>query len=431
MIKVSVLIPIYNEEKYLEECLSSVVHQSLDDIEIICVNDGSTDGSLAIIQGFAANDNRIKVVDKQNSGYGHSVNIGIEMARGTYIAIVESDDFVNCNMLEELYNVAECYQADVVKTDSRSFTGLSKDYHFTYRNVLPSPNHQLYGKVTSSKEDMRVFDGYVYTWAGLYRRDFLNKNNIRHHESPGASYQDNGFWFQTTMYADRIYFHNKAYYNLRRDNPNSSIHSKGKVFCICDEYDFIDEKIKNSGLDITKEYLQTSFRWRLKNYISMFDRIAPEYTQMYWDRIQSDIDLAGKNGNVNPGLFSNKEWNYIHTILNNTRPLHIDYVCVPESIRKKIENSNRIILYGAGKVAERVYACLQLGGQCHRISAVVVSKKEVDTFNNLPILEFNYYEWEEKDLIIVAVGNRYRYEIEKKLVEIGYNRFIDANCLLI
>lgn len=429
MTKISVIIPIYNVEKYLKECLNSVVNQSLSDIEIICVNDGSTDDCLTIIQSFAAHDNRIKIIDKPNSGYGHSVNMGIDMAAGKYISIVESDDYVDNNMLEELYNIAENYQVDVVKTDSRYFINSPDGYHFTYRNAFPPENHQLYGKVLSSTEDMRVFDSYVYTWAGIYRRDFLNKYCIRHHESPGASYQDNGFWFQTMMFAEKIYFHNKAYYNLRRDNPNSSIHSKGKVFCICDEYDFIDEKIRTSGLNNIKKYLEVCFRWRLRNYIGTFDRISPEYRQIYWERIQRDINLAGRSGNVNPRLFSGKEWNYIYYIMNNNIPLHIDYAFVPESIRKKIEGSDRIILYGAGKVAERVYTLLERGGQSHRIIAVVVSKKEAASFYNLPVFEFDNYEVEEKDLIIISVGDKYRYEVEKKLTEKGCDGYINAKSL--
>src|SRR5574344_2160891 len=115
MPKVSVIIPIYNVEKYLRQCLDSVVNQTLKDIEIICINDGSTDSTLSIIKEYATNDNRIKIIDKKNSGYGDSMNQGLDMATGDYIGIVESDDFAELNMFDKLYNKAIENNLDLVR----------------------------------------------------------------------------------------------------------------------------------------------------------------------------------------------------------------------------------------------------------------------------------------------------------------------------
>lgn len=106
MVKVSVIMPMYNQEKYIVECLSSVVRQTLKEIEIIVVNDGSTDGSMALVRGFAEKDPRIVVIDKPNSGYGHSMNVGIRRATGEYIGIVETDDYVEEDMFKDLYEAA-------------------------------------------------------------------------------------------------------------------------------------------------------------------------------------------------------------------------------------------------------------------------------------------------------------------------------------
>ena len=92
-IKVSIVIPVYNVEHYLVECLDSAMNQTLHDIEIICVNDGSKDSSLEILLEYAKRDSRIKIIDKENAGYGHTMNLGIDMARGEYIGIIESDDY--------------------------------------------------------------------------------------------------------------------------------------------------------------------------------------------------------------------------------------------------------------------------------------------------------------------------------------------------
>ena len=97
MPKVSILIPIFNVEKYLRQCLDSAVNQTLKDIEIICINDGSTDSSLEILKEYAKVYNSIKIINKQNTGYGHSMNCGLKLAKGEYIGIIESDDFADKN----------------------------------------------------------------------------------------------------------------------------------------------------------------------------------------------------------------------------------------------------------------------------------------------------------------------------------------------
>ena len=117
MTKVSVLVPIYNVEKYLDECLASLAKQTLKDIEIICINDGSTDNSPKILQKYAKKYPNFVVINKQNSGYGDSMNKGLEKATGEYIGIVESDDFIESDAFEKLYKLAHETKADIVKAN--------------------------------------------------------------------------------------------------------------------------------------------------------------------------------------------------------------------------------------------------------------------------------------------------------------------------
>lgn len=117
MAKISVVVPVYNVEKYLKECIDSIINQTLEDIEIICVNDGSTDSSLEILNDYAKKDSRIIVINKSNSGYGHTMNMGLNAATGEYVGIIESDDFADKNMFEDLYKLAKEYDADIVKGD--------------------------------------------------------------------------------------------------------------------------------------------------------------------------------------------------------------------------------------------------------------------------------------------------------------------------
>ena len=116
MPKVSIVIPCYNVEKYLRQCLDSVINQTLRELEIICVNDGSKDSTLSILQEYAEKDSRIKIIDKPNGGYGESMNRGFDMATGEYLGIIESDDYADLDMFEKLYHCAKTYELDVVKS---------------------------------------------------------------------------------------------------------------------------------------------------------------------------------------------------------------------------------------------------------------------------------------------------------------------------
>ena len=114
MVKVSVIIPVFNVEDYLKQCLDSVVHQTLKDIEIICVNDSSTDKSLDILEEYAKTDWRIRVITQPNAGAGAARNKGMDVATGKYLAFLDSDDFFELNMLEKAYEMAEDEQSDLV-----------------------------------------------------------------------------------------------------------------------------------------------------------------------------------------------------------------------------------------------------------------------------------------------------------------------------
>lgn len=427
MIKISVIVPVYNVEKYLRECLDSIIDQTLKDIEIICVNDGSTDNSLQILEEYAKKDNRILVISKQNTGYGNTMNIGIDKARGKYINFVESDDFVDSNMLEELYDLAEEKGLEVVKTDSRCFVDVEGVHVFTARNVLGKEDEDLYGKILSSRETLDSFKGYVYTWAGIYRRDFIEKYHIRHNESPGASYQDNGFWFQTNMYAERLLFHNKAYYNLRRDNPNSSIHSKEKVFCICDEYDFIDHKIAEAALPDKHRLFEVGMLWRIKNYIGMYDRIGEQYRQDYWKRIKEDIQKAFGNGCINPTLYSELEWKYIYYICRNDNPTHIDKIAISSVAVRKINSCENAYIYGAGKVAQNIYNRLSNADLLDKLKGVIVTKRDTETFCGMKVEQIEQVNLTKDDLVVISVGNKIQSEIKQIMNDKSHLNYICAD----
>lgn len=193
MPKVSIIIPTYNVEDYLRECMDSVTRQTLKDIEIICINDGSTDGSLEILKEYADKDPRIVLVDKENEGYGVGMNIGLDKASGEYIGIVEPDDFVPLNMYEDLYNTAKENDLDFVKADFYRFTRNCENGNMELiYNHLDSTGEN-YNQVINPFEKPYITKFIMNTWSGIYRREYIEKYHIRHNTTPGASFQDNGF----------------------------------------------------------------------------------------------------------------------------------------------------------------------------------------------------------------------------------------------
>ena len=287
--KVSIIVPIYNVERYLKQCLDSCVKQTLKDIEIICVDDGSTDRSYEIVKQYARRDKRIIPVTKKNAGYGNSMNIGLERANGEYIGIVESDDYVERDMFETLYKTAKKYEVDVVKSDYMTFQTIGGKEKTAYDATCIEPGY--YNKVLIPSRNKVIFTFQMNTWTGIYRTQFLRDNNIRHNETPGAAYQDNGFWFQTLTLARTVMFVNKAFYHYRQDNPNSSINSKGKVFCMNYEYAFIHSFIK-AHPEVEKNFMYEYFRKMFFNYMHTYERIAEQYKLEYLKRFSSELREA-------------------------------------------------------------------------------------------------------------------------------------------
>ncbi len=314
MPKVSIIVPTYNVEQYLVECMESITNQTLEDIEVICINDGSTDGSLSILQSYADKDKRIIIVDKENGGYGIGMNIGLEMATGEYIGIVEPDDFVPVNMFGNLYDIAKGNNLDFVKADFYRFERATNgDMFLTYNHL--SKKEEDYNIVFNPSETPEAIRWIMNTWSGIYKREFLNKWNIRHNETPGASFQDNGFWFQTFVFATRAMIIDKPYYMNRRDNPNSSVKNMQKVFCVNVEYDHIK--------DVLIEYPETWNRFksyytlkRFHNCLTTLRRIDNSCKLDYVNRFSKEMKRAYQLDEIDEELFTAAERDNIKLLIN-------------------------------------------------------------------------------------------------------------------
>ena len=312
---VSIIVPTYNVEQYLSICLNSLIYQTLDNIEIIIVNDGSTDSSIDIIKEYEAIDERIKVINQQNGGYGKAMNIGLDNATGEYIGIVEPDDFVELSMFEELYSVAKQNDLDFVKSDFNRFT------HDKLGNLVLSYNKiakeiKNYNKIIEPAKNFWTFRYTMNTWTGIYKNEFIRKNNIRHNETPGASFQDNGFWFQTFMYARRAMFIDRAYYYNRRDNPNSSVLSTNKIWCMSEEYKYIKSLIERRT-DLYNKFIRLIHVTKFRNYMFTLKMIGDQEKQEYIKRFYEEYLDAKEKDELDKSLFLDNEWETLSWILKN------------------------------------------------------------------------------------------------------------------
>ena len=247
-IKISVLVPIYNVEKYLRECLNSILNQTLKDIEIILLDDGSTDSSGRICDEYAAKDDRIKVIHKSNSGYGATMNIGLDLAQGEYIGIVESDDWIEKEMFETMYNKCKSEKIDFIKENYQTYCDdISK-----CKIVSAFDKNDVYNKIIRPLDVKKTFKGAPSIWSAIYNNDFLKSNNINFTETPGASFQDTAFWIKVLLRAQKAMFIKDAHLHYRIDNINSSVKDNKKIFCICDEFAELDKFTKNDDSFIKK-----------------------------------------------------------------------------------------------------------------------------------------------------------------------------------
>lgn len=215
MPKISVIIPVYNTEKYLEKCLMSVINQTLKDIEIICINDNSADNSLNILEGFALKERRIKIIDlPQNIGVSASRNIGIDAAAGDYIIFIDSDDWWEPDLLHSVFSSINESDSDIAVFGS-NYCDNDKisvnEEQLTFLHDVSEFNHKiLKSNIT------------YYAWDKLYKSDFIKNNNIKFIEQI-AQTEDGIFSLECLSYNPKMIYIPKCFYNYRINREGSAM----------------------------------------------------------------------------------------------------------------------------------------------------------------------------------------------------------------
>ena len=254
-IKVTIIMPSLNVAEYIEKAVRSACKQSLREIEIICIDAGSTDGTWEILNRIAKEDSRIILKKSDKRSYGYQVNCGIEMARGEYIAILETDDYISDEMYERLYCVAKSSELEYVKCDYTAYwTQDNGEAYMIHRKTVLS--EELYGKDISPIEHINLAIDDWYLWNGIYKKSFLDKKGIRFSETDGAAFQDIGFLHKTITGAKKAMYIHGEYYHYCIDRDGASSNSKNDLRYAYQEYKIINKSLGCSEREKAFFYLR-------------------------------------------------------------------------------------------------------------------------------------------------------------------------------
>lgn len=297
-IKVSVIIPVYNVEKYLKQNLKSITQQTLKEIEIICVDDGSTDSSYKIIEEFAANDSRVIPVKQANGGAGAARNNGLRRARGKYLSFLDSDDFFEPNMLEEAYKKAEETKADFVVFNSDQYYEDSNEYKSVPWVVRYAelPPYQPFGRRAMTDNIFKVFVGWA--WDKLYNRKWVLENDLWFQEQRTSN--DMLFVFSSIAIAKRIAYveKDKILAHQRRNNKSSLSNTREKSWdCFYNALCALRDRLKAEGIykELEKDYINYALHFALWN----LNTLAEPTHQKLFDKLKNewwkDLGVEGKD----------------------------------------------------------------------------------------------------------------------------------------
>lgn len=279
MLKLSVIMPVYNSEKYLEKTISSVLEQSLKELELICIDDGSDDGSLQILQQYAEKDNRVKIIRQPNRGQGTARNKGIEAAAGSYLTFIDSDDFIEPEMYERLLNSACLYNADIslchiTKYDEQTKT--QKKFRMLKKcsltDGLPVWQDMQPAEGILSPEEIRqtVLVSPHYSCNKIYRTSFIKEKQIKF--APGKLYEDVMFGLRALLEATTVSYVNIFSYCYLIRKQSSVRTFSDRHFYIYTVFSEISEYLKENGL--TRE-LKENFIFFVYSNIKWHYRFVP------------------------------------------------------------------------------------------------------------------------------------------------------------
>ena len=364
MPKVTVIMPSLNVAEYISQCMESVLNQTLSDLEILAIDAGSTDGTLEILNKYKQKDKRVKVIISDKKSYGYQINLGIRLATGEYVGIVETDDVIDKDMYFILYQAAVEKNAEYVKGTGVFTLDLGNGH--TWNNPIWAPlgDTGKMGQMIAPSNLPNLFIYDTFLWLGLYQRKFLQ--GIKLNETQGAAYQDVGFMFQVLTTAKRAVYLENAIYYYRQDNSMSSIYNKNGFHYLAEEYAYIGHFLQNKE----RGWIETYYRRMYFQCMGRFRNMA--LSGSYWSEMETDMEIMKKM--LKKGIedyyltkenIGKENWDLLCMYLQ-------DSVKVYEFCKKELDerlaqlqdflrkvNGKRIIIFGAGTRGRYIHALLE------------------------------------------------------------------------
>jgi glycosyltransferase involved in cell wall biosynthesis len=287
MVKVSVVIPVYNVEDFLAECLDSIVNQTFTDIEIICVNDGSTDGSLEILNEYAQRDERFTVISQENAGHAVATNRGMELAKGEYLFLMDSDDILKLNAFEDTVKVADEKDVDFVIFQAINYYMDTNEYK-EQENYSMNKLADHVGDSVFNWKDIKefVFKIAVTPWSKLYKREFVENCGAKFPE--GLIFDDNVFFWEVLFNAERIAFHRQHLFIRRWHSASSTKAGDIRFIDSIEIYRLIWAVFKKYG--VFEEFKEELYNRRVRIAYYRLSAIRPEFRKPFLEEFKKSMD---------------------------------------------------------------------------------------------------------------------------------------------
>lgn len=426
--KVTIIMPSLNVADYIEECMKSVVLQTLRDIEILCIDAGSTDGTLDILQKYVSMDSRIRVINSERRSYGYQVNLGIKLAQGEYVAILETDDYIAETMYELLYTKAHQYYLDYIKGDYIRVERICDEIYYSPVSIFHTGEKELYNKIVSTRNIPELYWRDIHIWKGLYKKEFLISNEIFLNESEGAAYQDYGFGLLLHTKAIRGMFVPYQGYYYRWGRIGSSSGNKNILKYSYQEFKRVLEK---NLIQPTEEQLSQIYYRIAIDFPSEYSRvlkmvnydIESEYLKPYYGWFKNLIQEAVSAGKLIEKQGTVQFWKDLHMLMEYPKEYADNLKAADENRQHNIDllKRNGVVIFGAGNFGMQAYQLLRNYGI--KIRAIVDNDSQkwgtlLERCIIIP-LEQCIKENENSFYIIANANARHKKDIREQLLKYG------------
>ena len=284
--KISIIMPVYNVGKYLRQSLDSLISQTIKDIEIICIDDGSTDGCYEILEEYKLKDSRIKVIHKSNKGTGAARNDGLRLAEGEYIGFADPDDFVKPDMFEKLYNLMKEHNLDIAMCMPDGYDDKNGVYapfpYFVDANFENVPSGRVF-----NKNDISPFKYPMCIWNKLYTKKLFDENHIDFAE--GLDFEDHKVIFGSLLAAQRMYFIKDKLYVYRHNREGSILTDNNRrLIDQIEMFDIVENLMKETNT--FDKFKQDFLEYKIHNMLYYYGMIKPQYKQEYYEKMKTSLD---------------------------------------------------------------------------------------------------------------------------------------------